>query len=408
MGRVAGIACAMLLAFVATPATALSQTDYRNLDDGRPVLTEDAFVVDLHAFEFLAPLAFDADVSGTKRYLTQPELEYGVLPNTQLGLKLPVGVVDSGGTSTFGLGGIQLSGLYNINNEGLALPAVSARLDLLLPAGAVAYEGTLATFKLIATRTFGLVRLHLNGAWTFGRSSSDFPSLEPPPRWFAGAAVDYTFFRNSLLLVGDLTASQEYEGAPTGVTVGGGVRWQWTPTLVLDAGVARRLTGNAGPDLELTAGLSHAFAIRGLMPAARPPGDSLRSSGAAATTVRAEQFYYPGSFNWRFLARYPEVARLFNAFDYGHATLYENLLTVAPARLSQRARSRVPLPHHRPAAPPAPVRCGRGRDRAGVREDCMAGKADVRLGACAAPAGLRRLRRSVALRRRSRLIDRDS
>jgi hypothetical protein len=42
---------------------------------------------------------------------------------------------------------------------------------------------------------------------------------------------------------------------------------------------------------------------------------------------RDEQFYYPGGFNWRFLALYPEAARLFNAFDYGHAVLYEKLLT---------------------------------------------------------------------------------
>jgi len=42
---------------------------------------------------------------------------------------------------------------------------------------------------------------------------------------------------------------------------------------------------------------------------------------------RDEQFYFPGAFNWRFLARYPEAARLFNAFDYGHAVLYERLLT---------------------------------------------------------------------------------
>ncbi len=34
-----------------------------------------------------------------------------------------------------------------------------------------------------------------------------------------------------------------------------------------------------------------------------------------------EQFYRPGSFNWRFLHSYPEAARLFNAFDYGHAVL---------------------------------------------------------------------------------------
>lgn len=36
---------------------------------------------------------------------------------------------------------------------------------------------------------------------------------------------------------------------------------------------------------------------------------------------------YPGSFNWQFLGRYADAARLFNAFDYGHAILYERLLT---------------------------------------------------------------------------------
>ena len=48
---------------------------------------------------------------------------------------------------------------------------------------------------------------------------------------------------------------------------------------------------------------------------------------AAAQDRRDEQFYYPGGFNWAFLRNYPEAARLFNAFDYGHAVLYERLLT---------------------------------------------------------------------------------
>ena len=55
--------------------------------------------------------------------------------------------------------------------------------------------------------------------------------------------------------------------------------------------------------------------------------------GVAAQDRRDEQFYYPGSFNWSFLKVYPEAARLFNAFDYGHAVLYERLLTrPAPER----------------------------------------------------------------------------
>ncbi len=47
----------------------------------------------------------------------------------------------------------------------------------------------------------------------------------------------------------------------------------------------------------------------------------------AAQDQRDERFYLPGAFNWRFLATYPSGARLFNAFDYGHAVLYERLYT---------------------------------------------------------------------------------
>ncbi len=54
---------------------------------------------------------------------------------------------------------------------------------------------------------------------------------------------------------------------------------------------------------------------------------ALASGQTAAQTTRDEQFYYPGGFNWEFLRTYPEAARLFNAFDYGHAVLYEKLYT---------------------------------------------------------------------------------
>jgi hypothetical protein len=53
----------------------------------------------------------------------------------------------------------------------------------------------------------------------------------------------------------------------------------------------------------------------------------LLAGSAAAQDQRNEQFYFPGGFNWQFLKQYPEAARLFNAFDYGHAVLYEKLYT---------------------------------------------------------------------------------
>lgn len=53
-----------------------------------------------------------------------------------------------------------------------------------------------------------------------------------------------------------------------------------------------------------------------LLLAAAPPA-------AAQWATTHEQFYLPGDFNWQFRARYPSADRLFNAFDYGHAILYE-------------------------------------------------------------------------------------
>jgi hypothetical protein len=47
-----------------------------------------------------------------------------------------------------------------------------------------------------------------------------------------------------------------------------------------------------------------------------------------------EQFYLPGSFNWKFRHNYPTADRLFNAFDYGHAILYERLWTRPGAAIS--------------------------------------------------------------------------
>ena len=61
---------------------------------------------------------------------------------------------------------------------------------------------------------------------------------------------------------------------------------------------------------------------------------------AAAQDRRDEQFYYPGSFNWTFLRTYPEAARLFNAFDYGHAVLYERLYTLPDSAAQTAALAR--------------------------------------------------------------------
>jgi hypothetical protein len=63
-------------------------------------------------------------------------------------------------------------------------------------------------------------------------------------------------------------------------------------------------------------------------------GASVQPAGAQLTRQH-EQFYMPAEHNWVFRRNYPGADRLFNAFDYGHAILYEKLYTRPGAPVSE-------------------------------------------------------------------------
>ena len=67
---------------------------------------------------------------------------------------------------------------------------------------------------------------------------------------------------------------------------------------------------------------------------------TLAATASAATasaqwSTTHEQFYLQASHNWTFRDRYQGADRMFNAFDYGHAILYETLWTKPDAPASE-------------------------------------------------------------------------
>ncbi len=52
---------------------------------------------------------------------------------------------------------------------------------------------------------------------------------------------------------------------------------------------------------------------------------SAANTGLAQWSTVSEQYYLPASHNWVFRNTHRDADRLFNAFDYGHAILYELL-----------------------------------------------------------------------------------
>ena len=69
--------------------------------------------------------------------------------------------------------------------------------------------------------------------------------------------------------------------------------------------------------------LARGAAVAAVLTALASPG--LTADAGAQTRLYYDQTYLPASHNWIFSKAYPQANRLFNAFDYGHAILYETL-----------------------------------------------------------------------------------
>jgi hypothetical protein len=209
--RVGGRTLAGVVAALGALAGPLgAQTDYYNTDKGRPVRIEDAAPVERHAFELqLAPLRLERESGGVYHWEVAPELAYGILPRTQLEVGFPISLVDGaedGGAS--GLAGIEVAALHNLNAETRTLPALAVAAEVLLPVGGLAPDGTYASLKGIATRTFTWARFHANAQYTFGDDVGEGEDAGDESRWMAGLAVDRTFPLRSLLVIADVVAEQ--------------------------------------------------------------------------------------------------------------------------------------------------------------------------------------------------------
>jgi len=82
------------------------------------------------------------------------------------------------------------------------------------------------------------------------------------------------------------------------------------------------------PFMRLRGARDRAIALAGVLLLAASPLP-------AQWSTSYEQFYRQASHNWEFRRNYPAADRLFNAFDYGHAILYETLLTAPSAPVSR-------------------------------------------------------------------------
>ncbi len=244
----------LMLAAVALPAAA--QKDYSALDDGRPVTTQDAYPVERGAFELTLPVG----LAKGGAWSALPELAWGATWNAMIGVKTPI-TLGTGDGERIGVDGLGAFAMYNFNTESPTLPALAVRGDLSVPVGEHGDDGISGTLTLIATRSFGVWRTHLNLSHALGDPVAH-SAAHPAGKWQGSFAADHSVWRKSLLLVADVVASDPGHQADIRWSSGAGLRWQWTPTWVVDLGGRWLFDDDA---FAVAVGFSHHFGIAALM-----------------------------------------------------------------------------------------------------------------------------------------------
>lgn len=242
---------AALVALLAIPGPAAAQHDYRNLDRGRPLSTEDAYPVEAGALEVMVPWSFERE-AGESSVVFEPEVMWGIFRNAMVGLGAPIRLGDPGGLS-----GLRPFAFYNFRSEGW-FPAIAVRLDASIPVGALGGTREIGELGLILTKSFGTTRVHFNQTVSIG--SANGPLVDHPVSEVVSVGVDHTLWRRSVVLLADIQWNNDLDA--TWWIAGVGARMQVTPTMVFDVGMQRRLSP-AGPDLAITAGFTRAFAVTG-------------------------------------------------------------------------------------------------------------------------------------------------
>jgi hypothetical protein len=324
------------LSALATPGAAQGQTDFYNLDKDRPFRVEDALPGKLRALEFkFSPIDYARLGGGQWSMTPQLELKAGILP----GVDVSAGyhptfrrLESEGGTQSEG-GSLELSALASLWIEGPRLPAAALRVTSHIPTAGSADRDHAAYTEVrgILTRSLGgPIRAHLNAGATFGDAKEE--------GWFGGA-LDWVLPFHHTLLMAEAWRNRVTEGEAT-THAGLGARLQLSPTIVLDAGAGRNLAGADEGEWRFRLGFAYEFGLsswRGQAGAAgrttRPigrvgQGDAGPRDGSAPGMARVfHPFHLVAGHNRAFRREFPEIDRLFNAFDYGHGVLYETLWT---------------------------------------------------------------------------------
>jgi hypothetical protein len=241
------------------PAVATA-IDHKNLDEGRPLRLEDAYSIAHGEWAIEVGAGGTFSRRGPNRAVLPVELLYGVFPNLHVSLGTELSTDPRSIEEQQKSGDVQLSTLYNFNQETLAVPAFGATLELNIPTG-VESSGVDVELKGLVTKSFGGLSLHGNAAYTF-LGGTERGERDGRYELVLGASYPIGAPKHTrTTLLGDLFSEQSVRrGEENVVGLEVGVRHQLTPRIVVDAGLGTEVAGPADRNsLFVTLGVSFGF-----------------------------------------------------------------------------------------------------------------------------------------------------
>ena len=257
MNRIVLLLCLAMLAGLHANAYAI---DHDNLDEGRPLRVEDAYPIAEGGMAIETGAGLSAQRKSRTHGLLPIEVLYGLAPNLQVSLGTTLFTDPRQIEGQTKSGDLQLSGLYNFNQETLSLPALGLRATVNMPTG-TASSGVDARVKGLVTKSFERLSIHFNPAYEVLSGTQPF---ERNGRYEMALGASYPLGapKHTLTtIVGDVFTEQApRRGDPQIAGVEMGVRQQWTPWTVLDAGIGTEFAGPTNRSVVFgTVGLSFGF-----------------------------------------------------------------------------------------------------------------------------------------------------
>ena len=248
------------LALLMAIAPAAYAIDHKNLDEGRPLRLDDAYAIASGELAVEVGAGVALERRGPDRGVFPLEVLYGAFPNLQLGLGTTLLTDPREVHEQTKSGDLRVSGLYNVNQETLTLPAFGLKVELNLPTG-VDSAGVDVEVKGIVTRSIHRLSFHLNAGYAF--VSGTTPD-ERDGRYEVTLGASYPVgapqYTRTTLVADLFTEQGDRRGGSNVFGAEVGFRHQLTQRVVVDAGVGSELAGPADrSSLFVTTGVSVGF-----------------------------------------------------------------------------------------------------------------------------------------------------